>query len=94
MALLNQLISFVSGTNTFENSKTELEKAWSQRGLSNAMTFKSHVYFLRTEDGTLCTVVEMASDRDGEAHVMALTESKPMLWNKKVYGYLSDFLTV
>jgi len=92
MALSNQLVSFVSGTSTFENSKAELEKAWKGRGIASGMNFQSHVYYLRTEDGTLCTVVEMGADRDGEAHVMALTESEPMLWNKKVYGYLSEFL--
>lgn len=92
MVLSNQIFSFVSGTSTFENSKAELEKAWSQRGISSGMTFQSHVHYLRTEDGSLCTVLELSADRDGEAHVMALTESKPMLWNKKVYGYLSDFL--
>ncbi len=92
MALSNKLVSFSSGTSTFANSKAELEKVWSQRGMSSGMNFQSHVYYLRTENGTLCTVVELGADRDGEAHVMALAESEPMLWNKKVYGYLSDFL--
>jgi len=93
MALSNQLVSFVSGSSVFENSRAELQKAWSQKGMATSLSFQSHVYYLRTEDGTLCTVIELSADRDGKAHVMALTESEPMLWNKKVYGYLNDFLT-
>lgn len=91
MALSNQLVSFVSGNSTFNPTIEFIKEAIANRGTATDIIFNTHVHYLRDAEDNLCTLKSIGVDVNGDIHIECLTESKPMLWNKSVFGYLENF---